>query len=121
MGSSGGDSVERGRGVEGGGGAESGGKTEGLPGSREGGTGSGCGRRAAAVARNRALRPQTYYSSITWTSGLSTQSKGKRKATEEGLSTSQYISLSMFHSPLTFSVGQSFCPATHAQLPASPV
>jgi hypothetical protein len=55
------------------------------------------------------------------TSGSSTQSKGKRKATEEGPSTSQYVSLSTFHSPLTFSVGQSFRPATHAQSPTSPV
>jgi hypothetical protein len=55
----------------------------------------------------------------TW--GSSTQSKGKRKATEEGLSTSQYVSLSMFHSLLTFSVGRSFHLATCAQSPASPV
>jgi hypothetical protein len=39
------------------------------------------------------------------TSGSSSQSKGKRKVTEEEPSTSQYVSLSMFHSPLTFSVG----------------
>jgi membrane protein involved in colicin uptake len=36
------------------------------------------------------------------TLGSSTQSKGKRKATEEEPSTSQYVSLFMFHSPLTF-------------------
>jgi hypothetical protein len=51
------------------------------------------------------------------TSGSSTQSKGKRKATEEGPSMSQYVSLSMFHSPLTFSVGRSFPLATRARLP----
>jgi hypothetical protein len=41
--------------------------------------------------------------SIAWTtSGSSTQSKGKRKAMEEEPSTSQYVSLFMFRSPLTF-------------------
>jgi membrane protein involved in colicin uptake len=56
--------------------------------------------------------------SIGWTtSGSSTQSKGKRKVTEEGPSMSQYVSLSMFRSPLTFSVGRSFCPVTCAQSP----
>jgi hypothetical protein len=38
-------------------------------------------------------------------SGSLTQSKGKRKVTEEALSTSQYILLFIFHSLLTFSVG----------------
>jgi hypothetical protein len=36
------------------------------------------------------------------TSGSSTQSKGKRKATEKEPSMSQFILLFMFHSPLTF-------------------
>jgi hypothetical protein len=36
------------------------------------------------------------------TSGSSTQSKGKRKAMEEELSASQYVSLFMFRSPLNF-------------------
>jgi hypothetical protein len=42
---------------------------------------------------------------VRMTSGSSTQSKGKRKAMEEEPSTSQYISLFMFRSLLTFSVG----------------
>jgi hypothetical protein len=54
-------------------------------------------------------------------SGSSTQSVGKRKATEEDPSVSQYISLVIFHSSLTFSVGRGFPCVIHAQLPASPV
>jgi hypothetical protein len=51
------------------------------------------------------------------TSDSSSQSKGKRKAMEEEPSMSRYILLSMFCSPLTFSVGQSFRPVTRAQSP----
>jgi hypothetical protein len=53
------------------------------------------------------------------TSGSSSQSKGKRKAMEEEASMSQYILLFIFHSPLTFSVGQNFRCATRARLLAS--
>jgi hypothetical protein len=51
-------------------------------------------------------------------SGSSTQSKGKRKATEEEPSTSQYVSLFTFHSPFDFffSVDRSFPLATRARL-----
>jgi hypothetical protein len=45
-------------------------------------------------------------------SSVSTQSKGKRKVTEEAPSTSQYVLV--FHSLLTFSVGQGFPCAIHA-------
>jgi hypothetical protein len=41
-------------------------------------------------------------------SGSLTQSKEKRKATEKDPSASQYVSLFIFHSSLTFSVGQGF-------------
>jgi hypothetical protein len=41
-------------------------------------------------------------------SGSSTQSKGKRKATEEEPSTSQYIPFFIFRALLILSVGQSF-------------
>jgi hypothetical protein len=42
---------------------ESGGRTEGSPGSREGGTGSGTSGRTAAVALNGAFRPHTHHPS----------------------------------------------------------
>jgi hypothetical protein len=48
-------------------------------------------------------------------SGLSTQSKGKRKVMEEELSTSQYVPFFIFCASLILSVGQSFCLATHAR------
>jgi hypothetical protein len=52
-------------------------------------------------------------------SGSSTQSKGKRKATEEEPSTSQYISFFIFHASLILSVGCGFPRAIRAQSPAS--
>jgi hypothetical protein len=53
---------------------------------------------------------------VQMTSGLSTQSKWKRKVTEEEPSTSQYVLfIHFFHSLLTFSGGQSFRHATRAQ------
>jgi hypothetical protein len=48
-------------------------------------------------------------------SGSSTQSKGKRKATEENLSVSQYVLLFSFCSLLTFSGGRGFPHVIHAQ------
>jgi hypothetical protein len=47
-------------------------------------------------------------------SGSSTQSKGKRKATEEDPSVSQYISFFIFHSSLILSVGRGFPHVIHA-------
>jgi hypothetical protein len=47
-------------------------------------------------------------------SGLSTQSKGKRKAMEEEPSTSQYVPFFIFHASLILSVGQSFRLVTRA-------
>jgi hypothetical protein len=49
------------------------------------------------------------------TSGLSTQSKGKRKATEEGPSMSEYVSLFIFHASLILSVGRGFPRVIRAQ------
>jgi hypothetical protein len=53
--------------------------------------------------------------------GSSTQSKGKRKVTEEDLSASQYVSLFIFNSLLTIPVGRGFPRAIHTQSLASPV
>jgi hypothetical protein len=99
-GSSGGDTVERSRRTEGGGSAESGGRAEGSFGSREGSTGGGSGRGTMAITHNGALGLKLTIpvpaSIVRTTSGSSTQSKGKRKVTEEGLSTSQDVWLSCF-------------------------
>jgi hypothetical protein len=54
-------------------------------------------------------------------SGSSTQSKGKRKATEEEPSASQYVSLFIFRALLILSVGRGFPHVIRAQSPVSPV
>jgi hypothetical protein len=59
-------------------------------------------------------------SSIACTvSGLLTQSKGKRKVTEDTLSTSQYVSFFILCSLLTFSVGRGFPHVIRARSPES--
>jgi hypothetical protein len=123
--------VERGRRAEGGGGAESGGRTEGSPGSREGGTGSSGGGGPAAAEEQRQLLA-TGLSGLKLTipapasiacmaSGSLTQSKGKRKATEEEPSVSQYVLFFIFCASLILSVGRGFPCAICAQSPVSPV
>jgi hypothetical protein len=52
-------------------------------------------------------------------SGSSTQSKGKRKVTEEAPSASQYVLLCIFPSSLTFSVGRGFPRVIHTRSLAS--
>jgi hypothetical protein len=54
-------------------------------------------------------------------SGLLTQSKGKRKMTEEDLSASQYLSFFIFHPSLILSIDHDFPCVIHARLLASPV
>jgi hypothetical protein len=54
---------------------------------------------------------------LQMTSGSSSQSKGKRKAMEEELSTSQYVPFFIFCALLTLSVGCSFPHVIHAQSP----
>jgi hypothetical protein len=50
-------------------------------------------------------------------SGLSTQSMGKRKATEEETSASQYVPFFIFRASLILSVGRSFPRVIRAQSP----